>query len=82
MGFNVHAEVVVDGKERERLERVCSYLGRPPIAQERLERLADATDERIATPRPAVQWSDRARVGPMNPFATRNTLRGPLRAAA
>jgi hypothetical protein len=40
-GFNVHAGLVVDGRDRKRLERVCRYAGRPPIAQERLERLAD-----------------------------------------
>jgi hypothetical protein len=40
-GFNVHAKVVVDGRDRARLERLCRYLGRPPIAQERLECLPD-----------------------------------------
>ena len=40
-GFNVHAGVAVDGRDRARLERVCRYLGRPPVAQDRLERLAE-----------------------------------------
>jgi hypothetical protein len=40
-GFNVHAGLVVDGRDRKRLERICRYAGRPPIAQERLERLDD-----------------------------------------
>jgi Putative transposase len=40
-GFNIHAKVVVDGRDRARLERVCRYLGRPPIARERLELLTD-----------------------------------------
>jgi hypothetical protein len=40
-GFNVHAGVAVDGRDRVRLERVCRYLARPPIAQERLTRLSD-----------------------------------------
>jgi hypothetical protein len=40
-GFNVHAKVVVDGRDRARLERVCRYLGRPPIAKERLDLLPD-----------------------------------------
>jgi hypothetical protein len=40
-GFNVHAKVAIDGHDRKRLERICRYLGRPPIAQERLERLSD-----------------------------------------
>ncbi|MCC6214734.1 MAG: transposase [Polyangiaceae bacterium] len=41
MGVNVHAKVAVDGRDRPRLERLCRYLGRPPIAQERLSRLPD-----------------------------------------
>jgi hypothetical protein len=40
-GFNIHAKVVVDGRDRARLERVCRYLGRPPIAKERLQLLPD-----------------------------------------
>ena len=40
-GFNVHAKLAIDGHDRKRLERICRYLGRPPIAQERLERLSD-----------------------------------------
>ena len=39
--MHVHAKVAVDGHDRKRLERICRYLGRPPIAQERLERLSD-----------------------------------------
>jgi hypothetical protein len=41
MGFNVHAGAAIDGRDRLRVERLCRYLGRPPIAQDRLERLAD-----------------------------------------
>jgi len=40
-GFNVHAKVVVDGRDRPRLERLCRYLARPPIAKDRLERTSD-----------------------------------------
>lgn len=40
-GVNVHAATVVDGRDRKRLERLCRYLARPPIAQDRLELLAD-----------------------------------------
>lgn len=39
MGFNVHAGLALDGRDRRRVERVCRYLGRPPIAQERLRQL-------------------------------------------
>jgi hypothetical protein len=36
MGFNVHAGAAIDGRDRKRVERVCRYLVRPPIAKERL----------------------------------------------
>ncbi len=39
--FYVHAEVAIAADDRAGLERVCRYLARPPLAQERLERLAD-----------------------------------------
>ncbi|MBM4223907.1 MAG: transposase [Gammaproteobacteria bacterium] len=39
MGFNVHAGLALDGHDRKRVERVCRYLGRPPIAQDRLRQL-------------------------------------------
>jgi len=40
-GFNVYAGRVIDGRDRPQLERQCRYLGRPPLAQNRLEELAD-----------------------------------------
>jgi Putative transposase len=40
-GVNIHARVVVDGRDRARLEHLCRYLARPPIAKERLELRAD-----------------------------------------
>ena len=40
-GINVHAKRSVDGRDRAQLERMCRYLVRPPIAQDRLERLPD-----------------------------------------
>ena len=40
-GFNVHAKVAISAGDRARLERLCRYLARPPIAQERLTALAD-----------------------------------------
>jgi hypothetical protein len=35
-GFSLHAKVCVREDERERLERLCRYVARPPIATERL----------------------------------------------
>ena len=37
MGFNVHAQVAVPARDRAKLERLCRYVCRPPIAQDRLE---------------------------------------------
>lgn len=35
-GVNVHAKVAFDGRDRRRLERLCRYLARPPLSQQRL----------------------------------------------
>ena len=32
MGFNVHAQVAIDGRDRKRVERLCRYLARPVLA--------------------------------------------------
>jgi hypothetical protein len=40
-GVNVHAKQSVDGRDRRQLERLCRYITRPPVAQDRLERLPD-----------------------------------------
>ncbi|MBI4472510.1 MAG: transposase [Acidobacteria bacterium] len=40
-GFSVHANVSIDPRDRDRLERLCRYAGRPAVATERLTALAD-----------------------------------------
>jgi hypothetical protein len=40
-GFDLHGAVAVAGEDRDRLEQLCRYLLRPPIAQERLALLPD-----------------------------------------
>ena len=40
-GFSLHAGVAVPANDRERLERLCRYVGRPPVATERLSSLRD-----------------------------------------
>jgi hypothetical protein len=35
-GFDLHAGVVVPGRDRARLERVCRYALRPPVAHDRI----------------------------------------------
>ncbi len=36
-GVNVHAKQVIDGRDRPKVERLCKYVTRPPVAQDRLE---------------------------------------------
>ncbi|MDH3438798.1 MAG: transposase [Betaproteobacteria bacterium] len=40
-GVNVHAAVCVPARDRARLERLCRYTARPPLATERLSLLPD-----------------------------------------
>jgi hypothetical protein len=40
-GVNIHAAQVVDGRDRRRVERICRYITRPPVAQERLDQRPD-----------------------------------------
>jgi len=40
-GMQLHAAVTVDGRDRNRLERVCRYLLRPPFALEAVARTTD-----------------------------------------
>jgi hypothetical protein len=40
-GFSLHAALVVPAGQRERLERVCRYVLRPPVAVDRLQVMSD-----------------------------------------
>ena len=40
-GVNVHAERLVDGRDRPQLERLCRYLARPTLAHDRISELED-----------------------------------------
>jgi len=40
-GFDLHAAVHVAAGDRPRLERLCQYLFRPPLGQQRLQQLRD-----------------------------------------
>jgi signal transduction histidine kinase len=53
-GFDLHAAVHVAAGDRERLERLCQYLCRPPLGQSRLHRLRDGRIA-VALQRP---WAD------------------------
>ena len=37
----MHAGVAIGGQDRKRIERLCRYISRPPIARERLSELPD-----------------------------------------
>ena len=63
-GVNVHAERVVDGRDRKQLERLCRYLARPPLSHERLSELADGK-LRLALKTP---WSDGTRAIVLSPM--------------
>jgi Putative transposase/Transposase zinc-binding domain len=53
-GYSLHAGLVVPARQRERLERVCRYVLRPPVAIERLQLTADGR-VRLSLHRP---WRD------------------------
>ena len=36
-----HADVAVPARDRRRLERLCCYVARPPLANDRLEERSD-----------------------------------------
>jgi hypothetical protein len=40
-GLNLHADVAVPARDRERLERLARYVARPPLATDRLRELPD-----------------------------------------
>jgi hypothetical protein len=35
-GVNLYAQQQVDGRDRQQIERLCRYVKRPPLSQERL----------------------------------------------
>ncbi len=41
-GINLHAAVAFDARDKPRMERMCRYLARPPIAQQRLTQRSEA----------------------------------------
>ena len=53
----------MDGRDRRQLERLCRYITRPPIAQDRLERRADGRLE-LSFKRP---WKDGTRAVVLEP---------------
>ena len=56
-GVNLYANQVVDGGNRAQVERLCRYIARPPVAQDRLTRRSDGMLE-LAFKHP---WKDGSR---------------------
>ncbi|MBN1609269.1 MAG: transposase zinc-binding domain-containing protein [Polyangiaceae bacterium] len=57
-GVNVHAKQMIDGRDRVRVKRLCCYVTRPPLAQDRLTRRSDrCADEPRAQPSAALRAS-------------------------
>jgi hypothetical protein len=67
-GLNVHAETWVDGRDRLRLERLCRYVARPPLASERLSLLPDGR-VRYAFKAPWRDGTDAVILSPMDLLA-------------
>ena len=63
MGFNVHAGAAIDGRDRQRVERVCRYLARPPIATERLTEVDDGLRYELKK-----AWRDGTRFVTLDPY--------------
>jgi Putative transposase/Transposase zinc-binding domain len=53
-GMSLHADVAVPARDRRRLERLCHYVARPPLASDRLE---ERPDGRLAL-RLKTRWRD------------------------
>ncbi len=63
-GFNVYAGDAIDGRDRNRVERICRYLARPPIAAVRLTEVGD--DLRYELKK---VWRDGTRFVTLDPYA-------------
>jgi hypothetical protein len=53
-GMSLHADVSVPARDRNRLERLCRYVARPPLALERLESLENG----LLSYRLKARWRD------------------------
>ncbi|MBK9261998.1 MAG: transposase [Polyangiaceae bacterium] len=64
-GFNVYAGDAIDGRDRKRVERICRYLARPPIATERLTETGDGDELRYELKK---AWKDGTRYVTLDPY--------------
>ena len=64
-GFNVYAGDAIDGRDRKRVERMCRYLARPPIATARPTETADGEELRYELKK---AWKDGTRFVRLDPY--------------
>jgi len=65
-GMSLHADVAVPARDRKRLERLCRYVARPPIAIDRVEALPEGCL--------AYRWKTRWRDGTTHVLMERHEL--------
>jgi hypothetical protein len=62
-GFNVYAGDAIDGRDRKRIERMCRYLARPPIAMDRLTEAVEGLRYELKK-----AWRDGTRFVTLDPY--------------
>jgi hypothetical protein len=63
-GVNLHAKVVIDGRDRKRVERLVRYIARPVLSEERVEQRQDGRVQlTLKSP-----WRDGTRAFIFEPF--------------
>ena len=72
-GFNVYAGDAIDGRDRKRVERMCRYLARPPIATARLTETGDGDELRYELKK---AWRDGTRFVRLDPLPMDRIRRG------
>ena len=83
-GFSLHAGLMVEAQQRDKLERLCRYIARPAVSEKRLSRLDDGriryelkTPYRDGTTQPSATRAARRRTRACGHNA--RTTRGMLR---
>jgi hypothetical protein len=65
MGFNLHASKAIEADDREGLERTLRYMGRPPLAKDRLNQAPDGEHLILTLKSP---WKDGTQKILLTPF--------------
>jgi outer membrane receptor protein involved in Fe transport len=62
-GFSLHAGIDIEPHQRTKLERLCRYVSRPPVAEDRLTLTASGQESRRSSRRFWRSWRRRRRIG-------------------